>query len=219
MIIAATGLRSEAAIIARPGVLPIACGGQGDVLAARLETAIAAERPAGLISIGICGGLDPALPIGALVIGKSVGNYTTDTGWTARLATTLPHARRASVAGVEIAAFDSAAKAELFATTGAAIVDMESHIVARVAAAHGLPFAILRAVSDAATDSLPMAARVPLTPDGGVRMGQVLAAVAANPRQIPALIRLAGNTDRALKALAGAMDALGKGLAGPIVVQ
>ncbi len=215
MIIAATGLNSEAAIIARPGVMAIACGGHGDVLAARLEAAIAAERPAGLISMGICGGLDPALRIGALIIGTAVGDNATDEGWAARLAATLPHARRASVAGVEIAAFDSADKAALFAATGAAIVDMESHIVARVAAAHGLRFAILRAVSDAAGDSLPMAARVPLTPDGGVRMGRILAAVAANPRQIPALIRLAGNTDRALKALAGAMDALGAGLAAP----
>jgi adenosylhomocysteine nucleosidase len=214
MIIAATGLRSEAAIIARAGVTVLSCGGNGAVLAARLEAAIAAQRPAGLISIGICGGLEPLLPVGALVIGTAVNGMATDRDWAARLATALPHARVASVAGVDTAAFDSTAKAALFAATGAAIIDMESQVVARIAATHGLPFAILRAVSDAAADSLPHAARVPLRPDGSVQMGQVLAAVAARPWQIPALIRLAGNADKALKALAAAVDAMCEGLAG-----
>ncbi len=205
MIVAATGLRAEARVIERPNVIAIACGGHGDVLRQRLDAAIAANRPAGLFSIGIAGGLDPALPVGALVIGTAVAGTPTDAGWTARLAAALPDARLASVAGVSIAAFDAAAKAALRARTGAAIVDMESHVVAAVAAAHGLPFAILRAVSDTATDTLPLAARVPLLPTGAPDMARVLAHVARRPWQIPALIGLAANSRTALAALSTAL--------------
>ena len=84
---------------------------------------------------------------------------------------------------------------------------MESHIVAEVAAAHGLPFAILRIIGDGADETLPAAARVPLRPDGGVAMASVLAAVARRPWEIPALIRLAGATNRAMQGLRAAQIA------------
>ena len=44
----------------------------------------------------------------------------------------------------------SKAKAALRATTGADAVDMESHIAARYAEQHSLPFAALRVISDPA---------------------------------------------------------------------
>ncbi len=49
---------------------------------------------------------------------------------------------------------------------GAIAVDMESHIAARVAAAHGLPFAILRVVSDRVDDEMPPAVLVSMGPKG-----------------------------------------------------
>lgn len=108
-----------------------------------------------------------------------------------------------TIAGVATPAATAAGKAALHAATGAVAVDMESHIVAEVAAAHALPFAVVRVIGDAADTDLPGAARVPLGPDGNVRMGAVLAAVARRPRDIPALIRLAGATGRALAVLRG----------------
>ncbi len=214
MIFAATGLKREAALIARPGVQVFACGGHGDVLAARLEAAIAAGRPDGLISIGIAGGLAPGLAVGDLVIGSKVAGHDCDADWVAWLARANPAAVIGVIAGVDTAAATADAKAALPAATGAIAVDMESHIVARLAAAHGLPFAVLRAVSDGADDTLPHAARVPLTDAGGVRMGPVLAAVARRPGEIPALIRLAGNSRTALAALANALT-VGAGLPAP----
>ena len=43
---------------------------------------------------------------------------------------------------------DKESNAELRLRTGADLVDTESHVAAEFAAAHNLPFAVLRAVSD-----------------------------------------------------------------------
>lgn len=203
MILAATGLRQEARAIERSGVTVIACGGHADALRTRLTAAIAAARPTGLLSIGLAGGLDPALPLGALVIGTAVAGTAADPDWTRRLVAANPGAVAGAIAGVAAPAATRAAKAILHAAGGIA-VDMESHVVARVAAAHGLPFAIVRVIGDTAGDELPAAARVPLSPSGNVRLGAVLAAVARRPWQVPALIRLAGATSAALTGLRAA---------------
>ena len=179
----------------------IACGGHGEVLRTRLVSEIAATRPSGLLSIGLAGGLAPDLAVGQIVIGTAVGTHPTDTAWTAQLLAANAGAISGPVAGVARPAASTAEKAALHAATGAIAVDMESHIVAEVAAAHGLPFAVLRVIGDSAADTLPAAARVPLRPDGGVAMPAVLAAVARRPWEIPALIRLAGATGGALKRL------------------
>ena len=91
---------------------------------------------------------------------------------------------------------------------------MESHIAARVAARHNLPFAILRTISDSADHALPPAALVGMKPDGGVALGAILASLARNPAQLPALIRTgreAGAAFSALRRALGALEALGIG--------
>ena len=204
MILAATGLLSEAKVIQRDSVTVVACGGHGEVLRTRLAAEIAANRPSGLLSIGLAGGLAPELAVGQIVIGTAVGAQTADKAWAAQLLAANPGAVSGPVAGVATPAASTAEKAALHTETGAIAVDMESHIVAEVAAAHGLPFAILRIIGDSAADTLPAAARVPLRPDGSVAMPAVLAAVARRPWEIPALIRLAGATGGALKRLQAA---------------
>jgi nucleoside phosphorylase len=68
---------------------------------------------------------------------------------------------------------------------------MESHIAARVAAEHGLPFAVVRVVIDPADQALPAAAEVGLREDGSPNLPAVLQSVAQHPTQLPALMRLA----------------------------
>ena len=97
----------------------------------------------------------------------------------------------------------SAAKQALFAATGAAGVDLESAAVARVAARHRLPFAVLRAVCDPAQLSLPPLALVALDGEGRIGAARVLASLAARPWQIVALLRLARAAAAARAALIG----------------
>jgi adenosylhomocysteine nucleosidase len=97
-------------------------------------------------------------------------------------------------------------KTALYAATGAIAVDMESHIAARVAARHDLPFAIVRTISDSADHALPPAALVGMKPDGGVALGAILASLARNPAQLSALLRTGRDAGAAFKALGRAFD-------------
>ena len=113
------------------------------------------------------------------------------------------------IAGVETPLASVAAKAALYAATGAAAVDMESAAVARAAARHGLPFAILRAIADPAQRPLPLAALVAMRADGGVALGAVLGALAQNPGQLPDLVRLGLDSRRGFSSLVRARALLG----------
>ncbi|MDB5714901.1 MAG: phosphorylase, partial [Sphingomonadales bacterium] len=89
-------------------------------------------------------------------------------------------------------------------------VDTESHIAARVAARHGLPFAALRVISDAADEALPPAALVGMRADGSMALGPVLASLAKSPLQLPALIRTGISAGRAFRSLKRCHDVLGR---------
>lgn len=126
----------------------------------------------------------------------------------------LPEAHAGTIVGAATIIGSAAEKAALYAQTGAIAVDMESHIAARVAARHGLPFAILRTISDTADHALPPAALVGMNPDGSVALGAILKSLAKNPAQLPALLRTgrdAGAAFRALGRALGALEAVGIG--------
>jgi adenosylhomocysteine nucleosidase len=115
----------------------------------------------------------------------------------------------ADIAGVDTPLADAAGKAALYATTGAAAVDMESAIVARAAQRHGLPFAILRVIADPAHRPLPGTALVAMRADGEVDLAAVFGALLRDPGQLPALIRLGMDSRRAFSALVRARALLG----------
>src|SRR5262249_62189756 len=82
-------------------------------------------------------------------------------------------------------------KIQLHDETGAAAVDMESHIAAEVAAAHGIPFAACRVILDSAHRKLPPAATLGLRGDGSPDVPAAPRWVLQQPRPLPNLIRLA----------------------------
>src|SRR5258707_4298985 len=82
----------------------------------------------------------------------------------------------------------TACKAALHSETGAAAVDMESHIAAAYAARAGLPFAALRVISDPASRSLPALAKSAIKPNGDIDLRKVLRGVARNPTSLRALV-------------------------------
>ena len=88
---------------------------------------------------------------------------------------------RGGLAGVEQVIAAQAGKAALRSETGAAAVDMESHIAAAYAAEAGLPFAALRVISDPATRALPALAMTAIKPNGDIDLRKVLRGVARNP--------------------------------------
>jgi adenosylhomocysteine nucleosidase len=217
MILAATGLQRERRIVAGPGVEAIAGGGDHARLEAVLDRLAAGAH--GIISIGIAGGLAPGLQAGQWVVADAVLvddlSVATDSLWTGRLVARLPDATRGLVLGANAMVGDAAQKAALHRVTGASAVDMESHVVARVAERHRLPFAVARVVSDAAHHSLPPAARVGMKSDGRMDLPSVLRSLVAEPGQLSALIRTGLEAERGFRALLRGYRRLGPGLAGP----
>jgi adenosylhomocysteine nucleosidase len=220
MILVATGLKQELNILEGAGVLVVAGGGDGGRLERELEDA--AGDAEAVISMGLCGALAPDLKPGDWVVASEVffsplipGNernlYRTDAAWSAVLVRAL-RAKSGSVLGSDAMIASAAAKADAHAATAALAVDMESHIAAAVARRHNLPFAVARVVSDAADRSLPRAAQAGMAADGSMDIGAVLRALAADPRQLPALICVGAEAGKAFRELRRGRDFLGPGL-------
>ncbi|HEX4197213.1 MAG TPA: hypothetical protein VHZ26_07205 [Caulobacteraceae bacterium] len=144
--------------------------------------------------------------------GRNFEGRPTAQGWAALLMRALPHAHSGPVLGSDAMIAEAADKRAAHESTGAIAVDMESHIAAAVAARHGLPFAIARVVSDAADRSLPRAAQAGMAADGRMDIAAVLKALAADPLQLPALIRVGAEAGTAFRALRRGRDLLGPGL-------
>src|SRR5262249_25950392 len=132
-----------------------------------------------------------------------------------RLLRALPEARHAHIVGMDAPLASASDKQRLHAQTGAAVVDTESHIVARIAAAHGLPFAACRTVIDSAHVDLPPAATVGLRHDGTPDLRAVFQSVVRRPAQLPLLIRTARDAYLARRALQRGRQRLGAGLSFP----
>ncbi len=218
MLLAVTGLRREARIVESDDMAVISSGGDQASLAQKIV--IALQRPArGVVSFGIAGALAPSLRPSDCVVASCIidGRETIscDAAWLKAVASRLPGAYVEPIAGSAMILADTDAKAAFFRRTGAAAVDMESHIAARVARDHGLPFIAVRTISDGAQHTLPPAALVALKPDGRIDFPALARSIFARPSQIPALILTARESERAFAALLRCCSLLGPRLAFP----
>ena len=180
----------------------------------RAEAAARALLTAGcdaLVSFGLAGGLAPHLRPGALVLAERVLSAQGETLECAnalreRIATQLGSVEllAAPLYGADHAVVGQDDKRALYEQLGAVAVDMESAAIARVAAAHNCPCAVLRCVVDPCDFTLPRAALVGMAEDGGNRPLATALAVLRHPGELTALIRLALWYGGALRTLRGA---------------
>ena len=205
------GMKSEAALL--PCAAMVACAGGVTARAEALAKAFVAQGATALVSFGIAGGLDPALAPGDLVIGSGVetpeGVVDCDSAWAGRLLAVLGKARSGLVHGSPIAAATVEHKRGLFQRHGALVVDMESGGVARAAKAAGLPLCVIRAVADPADRALPVAALAGLDEQGNARPWPVIKGLLRRPGDLPGLIRVGLDSQRALSALRDLVQIVG----------
>lgn len=164
-------------------------GGQAAARAAALM--IDGHRPRRLVTAGFAGGLDPALPRGGIVRPAAV--TTEEAGTRIPLAPIGAGAAGGEPLLVSVAEVVAtvAGKRALAARTGAAIVDMETHAIATLAVAAGLPCLGVRVVSDDATQTLPAEVAALSRPQSAFRrFGAVLGAVGRRPAAAVDLWRL-----------------------------
>ncbi|HEY0183791.1 MAG TPA: hypothetical protein VGC09_13375, partial [Rhodopila sp.] len=191
---------AEARIAARFGY-PVAVGSGTPEGAADAANRLLDQGVNALVSFGLAGGLHPAVRPGAILIPVSVqaGDtvYPTDPILAARFGGLTAHRL---VAGTAVAA-GAAAKQHLYAATQAHAIDLESGGVGRVAHDRGVPFVVVRAISDPAEQDLPPAALQALDGQGRIAVIRVLSSLVHHPSQLPALLRLASGAARARRAL------------------
>jgi adenosylhomocysteine nucleosidase len=173
-----------------------------------------------LVSWGVAGGLDPDLPAGRVVLVSGVDTadgsaMDADPGWLAGL-----HERVGSgvtttsgrVRCVDEVVASVSLKQELWRTSGAAIVDMESAGIARAAAEAGVPWIGVRGVTDAAGEMLPVDISALTSETGGIRPGAVLRLL-FRPSIWPALAGLRRATGNASESMRGLVRVAGADLA------
>ncbi len=186
---------------ARPLGGVVATGGGTAAGAETAAEGLAAGGVTALLSFGLAGGLDPRLRPGHILIPRAVlaagQNFPTDRG----LDRLLGGPTIELLLGETSVVASPEAKRQLWRTTGAAAVDLESWAVAQVAARHELPFAVLRAVCDPAQRSLPRVALAAVGPEGRVRALRMLAALLVHPADLPGLVALAADSALARHAL------------------
>lgn len=106
------------------------------------------------------------------------------------------------VIGVDEPVHTPAKKKQLAQAYGAALVDCESHVFARLATEAGLRWAVVRGVSDGPDEALPVHASEWVDEAGKTRAGRVLVSTMLNPGVLPSLFRLGKRSKPALQAAA-----------------
>jgi adenosylhomocysteine nucleosidase len=168
-----------------------------------------AVRPAALLGAGIEGALSTGLEIGDVLVSGRIRDSQGDvpapdarllaqalenTG--ARAGTLLTVARPVVLASLKKALLQT------FDDGGPAAADMESSAWARAAASRGIPYLVVRAISDRAEEDLPGYLGHCVGKDGGIRRSSVVLSALARPATIPALLRMRGRVLACAEALA-----------------
>lgn len=172
----------------RESELYAVANGPGPLLAAQaVEIAVRQAGPFdGMISVGLCGALDPQLPIAALCTASSVSDG--ETVWPAR---PLPGARPYRLLSIDRFLGDLDEKRR-WAEKGFGLVEMEAAAIAQYAAAHGIPFTAVKVVSDRAEEHFSIDFNQYRDAAGRFALPRIALAALAHPiKYAPDLIRLA----------------------------
>ena len=187
------------------GTLVVTTGMGPSAAAQGARTLIKAGAKA-LASWGMAGGLDPSLRAGAIllpteILGPDGRTHPCESGWRNRLAATIEaRSGRLLTSARSVGSVED--KAELFRTTRAVAVDMESAAVAEIAEQHELPFLAVRVIVDSAGDALPRAVTAAADNEGHLQIWRLMGALALAPNELAPLIRLAQRYRTANRSLA-----------------
>ena len=159
-----------------------------------LRQFLAKHLPKLVLTCGFAGGLNPELESGDVVY---ITGYATldeklaDAG-----------AKHASFLCAPRIATTVREKKQLRAKTGADVVEMESGAILAVCRESQIPCAMVRAISDTASENLPLDFNALSKPDLSLDYGKLAWAIAKAPWKIVALIQLHRKTSFASKQLA-----------------
>jgi adenosylhomocysteine nucleosidase len=200
----------------------LALSGMGAAAGRRqAEALLQTWQPQVLVSMGFAGALTPEVPPGALLLGESYWHYLPETQTLSpaaapprprpvpELLASFVHAGLPALAGAVVttpAILVKAGLPGLARSLSHPVLDLETAVLADLAAAAGLPFACLRAVTDGAAEEIPEFVRTSAHASPGP--GAALAWVAQDFRRAATLFQLWRRSRAAAAALARGLAAL-----------
>jgi adenosylhomocysteine nucleosidase len=158
--------------------------------------------PDHVMNAGICGGLDPDLPVGTLLNPEVVALHTTGVSYRHTPPGDAPQAGKLmTTEGVH---FDAELSRRFF-DDGCLAVDMESAAVAEVCEAHGCSWSLYRCIGDRYFDGLLDERVVAVTnPDGSGNLDELNRLLAEEPQLAANLEQLSRDTSLAARLAAEA---------------
>lgn len=161
------------------------------------------ESPAMVIHPGFAGGLDPNLNLGDLVrVQTIIHGQEEELSLDAPVLAIGEFGRLITVDDI----VDSpAAKQKLHQSSGAHVVDMESHYVARLCQERNVPYIALRVVSDSAQDTLPSYIANWINSNGSTNNLRAIRDLILHPSRLPLALRLGRDFNKSANVLAGAV--------------
>lgn len=151
---------------------------------------------------GICGGLDPLVPVGTLINPEIVVEHASGLSYRHNPPGRAPMAGKlVTTEGVTL----DAGLCERFLADGCVAVDMETSAVAEVCEAHDCPWSVYRCIGDRPFDGLVDERVLALTnPDGSGNMAELSRLLAEDPDFAATLERLANDSTLAARLAAEA---------------
>jgi len=163
--------------------------------------AIARLKPERVITAGFAGGLNPALKCGTIVYDQDFdAGFGADLEELKAIPAKFHCHRRVAITAAE--------KAELWRETGADVVEMESSVIRTICREFKIPSATIRAISDDASQDLPLDFNALMTSEDRINYVKLLGAVLGRPGRIPKLIAFQQQTIGAARKLGAILEAL-----------
>lgn len=171
--------------------------------AASIRRALATLKPRLVVTAGFAGGLNPELALGTVVFDE---DFEVGLGPELLKLEAVPArfycARRVAVTAAE--------KLELWKTTGADVVEMESSVIRTICREQKTPSATVRVISDAAGDDLPLDFNALMTSNDRINYPKLIWQLLSRPKNIPRVMKFQEQTVFAARKLG---EVLGKSLA------
>ena len=162
---------------------------------AGVEALMGERRPDAVVVAGICGALEDRMAIGTVVTPAAVVDGATGREYHPTL---LAGLRGAGVLWTSAELITAPAELAALVERGVVAVDMETAAIAAVCEAHGIPWSVVRAVSDRAPDGTVDDEVFTMSrPDGTPDPRAVARFVLRHPGRLPQLARMGRDATRA----------------------
>lgn len=203
------GKLNKGETLALSGSILLGYSGAGPDNARLAAEQLIAQGATGLISWGCAAALQDNLKPGDLVlaselIAESGAIYQCDPKWQQHINNLFCNRLQINLENLAESSklvSTSEQKQSLQRLTGAAIVDMESAAIAKIAAEQEIPFIAIRSIADSVQMDLPDAVAVSLDASGVVQLPKLLKHLLTHPNEVPSLIRLGQSFSAAKKTL------------------